>query len=79
MDYVRKENEFSIYLYCLEKDIDFKRDKKKDQQDYVINMVYVTICAMDKLSGNFPLKKKIISIKSNYRSTYIFTFLKKNG
>ena len=29
MDYVRKENEFSIYLYCLEKDIDFKRDKKK--------------------------------------------------
>ena len=29
MDYIRKENEFSIYPYCLEKDVDFEREKKR--------------------------------------------------
>ena len=28
-DFSRKENEFSIYVYCLEKDINFEKVKKK--------------------------------------------------
>ena len=27
MDYLLKENEFSIYIYCLEKNIDFVKEK----------------------------------------------------
>ena len=27
MDYLWKENEFSIYIYCLEKNIDFVKEK----------------------------------------------------
>ena len=37
-------------------------------------MLYVTTCAMNKFGGNFPTTTKIISIKSNYCSTYVFTF-----
>ena len=29
MDYIQKENEFSIYLYCLEKDVDFEKENKR--------------------------------------------------
>ena len=28
IDFNRIENEFSIYIYCLEKDIDFNKEKK---------------------------------------------------
>ena len=28
IDYTRKENDFSIYIYCLEKDFDIKKRKK---------------------------------------------------
>ena len=27
IDYQRKENEFSIYIYCLQKDINFEKEK----------------------------------------------------
>ena len=29
IDYQRKENEFSIYIYCLQKDINFEKEKNR--------------------------------------------------
>ena len=77
MDYIRKENEFSIYPYCLEKDIDFEREKKRlTRLCYKHGLCYDM--SYRQIKWELPTeKKKKKLIKSNYRSTYIFTLKKK--
>ena len=53
MDFSRKQNEFLIYIYCLEKDINVKKEKK-DWKNYILNMDYHMNCAMDWSGGNPP-------------------------
>ena len=59
-DYTRKENELSIHINCLEKDIDIK---KKEIVRYIciINMDFPAICAMGSCS-----KKKRMFLQKQF-------------
>ena len=56
IDYTRKENEFSIHIYCLEKYMNTKKEKNRLLL-CIINMDFPTTCAMDSQTGSFPKKK----------------------
>ena len=53
----RKENEFSIHIYCLEKDIAIKK-KEIVCCICIINMDFPTTCAMGSRTGSCPKKKE---------------------
>ena len=76
IDYTRKENEFSIYIYCLQKDINFEKEKKR-----LIKLYYKHgLCYNTRYWGptwELPKEKKITSKKPTCFSTYVFSFKKR--
>ena len=76
MDFSRKQNEFLIYIYCLEKDINVKKEKKKLEKLYFKHGLSYELC-YGLVWWEPSTVTKIISIDPNYLSTYIFTFGKR--
>ena len=54
MDFSRKENKFLIYIYCLEKDINVKKEKKKtNNENHVLKPIHpaVPVSKEQKIEG----------------------------
>ena len=57
MDFSRKENKFSIYVYCLEKDINFKKEKRRLMKLYYEHGLFYETC-YGLIRWEPPTKKK---------------------
>ena len=75
-DYTRIENEFSIHIYCLEKDIDIKKERNRLLHLYYKHGLSYNLC-YGQLKWELPKEKRIISTKPIYFSTYIFSLRKR--
>ena len=74
--YARKHDEFFIYIYCLQKDINIKNEENK-----LKTFCYKhEICYQYGYQQQFwelPTLTQIISTSLSYSSTYVFSFKKK--
>ena len=79
INYSRKQNEFLIYVYCLQKDINITNEKKNKLK---------TLCYKHGISFEYeygqslwelPTLSQIISTTPTYSSAYVFSFKKKKG
>ena len=75
IDYQRKENKFSIFIYCLEKYIDIKKERNRFLHLYYKHGLSYHLWYGQQI-WELPEEKWIISTKSTYFSTYIFSFRK---
>ena len=76
IDYRRKENEFSLHVYCLEKDNDMKKERNRLLHLYYKYGLSYNLC-YGQPNWELPREKRIISTKPIYFSMHIFSFKKK--
>lgn len=67
IDYYRKNNEFVINIYCLNKGIDLQKEKDR----------LMILHLKHELGFDLTKETKIISIRPTYFSTFVFSFKKK--
>ena len=76
IDYKRRENKFSIHIYCLEKDTDIKKERNCLIHLYYKHGLSYHLC-YGQLNWELPEEKRIIFIKPIYFLTNIFRFRKR--
>ena len=69
IDWCRKTDKFQLSVYCLEKDINIVKEKKR-----LLSLVRKHGVSWGGTSESHPELEEIMSIWPNYASTYTFTF-----